>query len=40
VVYVEPTLSAKAEGVARQLDAMIPAAVRVDQPARDPGEIP
>ena len=29
-----------AEGVARQLDAMIPAAVRVDQPARDPGDIP
>ena len=40
VVCVEPTLWAGSDAVVRQIDAGVPAAVRVDQPARDPDEIP
>lgn len=40
VVFVEPTLHAKGQTLPQQLDAWIPANLRVDQPARDPDEIP
>ncbi|MCO8275772.1 insulinase family protein [Actinoplanes sp. TRM 88003] len=40
VVFVEPTLYKGARDAVERLDASIPAAVRVEQPARDPGQIP
>nr|WP_221376802.1 insulinase family protein [Actinoplanes polyasparticus] len=40
VLFFEPTLFEGAAGVAARIDAAVPPAVRVAQPARDPGRIP
>ncbi len=40
VVWIEPTLYAGASAAVAQLDSWLPAAVRIDQPPRDPEQIP
>jgi zinc protease len=40
VVFVEPTLFEGAAEAARKIDASVAPAVRVEQPAREPGQIP
>ncbi|WP_250028569.1 M16 family metallopeptidase [Paractinoplanes maris] len=40
MVLVEPTLHENGADAVRRLDALIPPAARVDQPARDPARIP
>jgi len=40
MVAVEPTLYEGADDVAERLDALVPAALRVDQPPRDPDRVP